>query len=481
MRPRAARIPGIRDQSTSASSLLYSSKVSKWLDDEHLVRKGKETDWKKQYKLRYNWSRGSCDVRELRIAERPSLPPMLVRLHEDIVITADGSHGLRAWLMKGSQSLLATLALNEHAGDSSAPTSLAVDNSKDGSNILNVAVGFEDGRFGIYTLNRLEERFHRAYVHAPSSNGIISAIGFSSPYLVTMTEAQLLSLYAFPEKQPAVSGTKTTELPRLLSSLKSHTAWPPLSLSIRASSTTIITSVAYALPNYLSGWSIGLQELRLTLGGTIILSRLTSAANQGFTPLFQSTSGSSTPLSDSDSPPKKDAKGFESRSIPSLTRPTSLSYSHPYLLASHPDNTLTLYLVQSTEADLVIGNGIRLWGHTSSVSGAHVGDRGKAVSVSAHGDEIRVWELEGGINSGSSKRRAGMGEVSVQVRPERISMDQTTLEPIPSHGSYVAENWRHGLGKSSTTKGWVGFDEERVIVLKQTDLGSQALVVYDFS
>jgi len=97
VRPRASRIPGIRDQGVTSGSLFYSSRISKWLEDEHLVRKGMETDWKRQYKLRHNWSRGSCDVKEIQIAERPSLPPMLVRLHDDIVITADDVHGLRAW------------------------------------------------------------------------------------------------------------------------------------------------------------------------------------------------------------------------------------------------------------------------------------------------------------------------------------------------------------------------------------------------
>ena len=481
VRPRASRIPGIRDQNISTSSLLYSSRASKWLEDEHLVRKGSETDWKKQYKLRHNWSRGSCGVREVRIAERPSVPPMLVRLHEDIVITADATHGLRAWLMKGVQRLVAVLDLKTSTQGSRVPSSMALDSSSSGSNTLNITVGFCDGRFGVYALDRLTERLICQYIHAPSSNGIISAIAFALPYLVTMTEAQLLSLYAFPTEQPAEPGNGGLEPPRLLSSLKSQTAWPPLSLSIRSSARTIITSIAYALPTYLSGWSVGLQELRLSLDGTIKLSRLTSAANHGFTPLSRSSSGTSSPLSDLENAHLGDS---ESRLIPSLKKPTSLSYSHPYLLASHPDNTLTLYLVQSTEADLVIGNGSRLWGHTSSVSGAHVGDRGKAVSVSAHGNEIRVWELEGGISSGSVKRRAVTGEVSVQVRPETRAT-KTGNERLSAlalgTASMDMDRWTRDLGYLSTSKGWVDFDEERVIVLRESALGSQVLVVYDFS
>ena len=472
MRPRALRIPGIRDHSGSAASLFYSSRISRWLEDKHLVLGGDETDWKKQYKLRHNWSRGSCDVTEIQVAERPSLPPMLVQLHEDIVITADKAHGLRAWMMRGPQQLLGTLRLSAEEDVEVAPTSLAIESSRIGPHILKIAVGFSDGHFGMYTFLRDEHVLTCQYTHAASVNGPVSAIASACPYLITMTSTQLLSLYRFTLN----SVNETVSSPRLLSSLKSHTAWPPLTLSIRATSSNIITSIAYALPTYLSGWSVGLQELRLTTSGTIIQSRLTSAANQGFTPLFPSSS-SLTPRTGTHSP----RTGImEKRPLPSLTKPTSLSYSHPYLLASHPDNTLTLYLVQSTETELVIGAGSRLWGHTSSVSGAHVGDRGKAVSVSAHGDEIRVWELEGGVRSSSSRKRVAIGEESVQVRPEHKALADRTLI-YPGVKLALGEALGTDMDELSVTKGWVGFDEEKVVVLRESGMGTQALVVYDFS
>lgn len=441
-----------------------------------MVRRGKETNWKRQYKLRHNWSRGSCDVNEIQVAERPSLPPMLVRLHDDIVITTDDVHGLRTWTTKAPQRLLATLDFHlgkGKGGTQASPTSLATDTSKNGTNAMRIAVGFIDGRFGIYTFDQLNQAVACQYLHVPSTNGMISAVAYASPYLLTMTEAQLLCLYRFSTEM--TDGDAVKDPPRLLSSLKSHTAWPPLTLSIRVSSSIIVASIAYALPTYLSGWSVGLQELRLTTEGTIVESRLTSAANQGFTPL-SAASGSSTPelQSDSTSPRK-----FGKEQLPSLTKPTSLSYSHPYLLASHPDNTLTLYLVQSTDKELKIGDGSRLWGHTSSVSGAHVGERGKAVSASAHGDEIRVWELEGGLRSTSSRRRAAAGEASVQIRSETRAIADIMGGPSPGTGCST------GLLKStrelSTTKGFVSFDEEKVVILRERGHGSQTLVVFDFS
>jgi hypothetical protein len=38
-----------------------------------------------------------------------------------------------------------------------------------------------------------------------------------------------------------------------------------------------------------------------------------------------------------------------------------------------------------------------------------------------------------------------------------------------------------GFDDSTVSRGWVGFDEQNVIVLREKSEGSQALVVYDFT
>jgi len=481
VRPRASRLPGIRDREPPAKSLYYSSKISKWLEDDHLVRGGNKTNWERQYKLRHNWSKGRCRVAETQIAERPSTPPLLVCLHGGLVITADFAGGLRAWSVKEEQRLVASLNWptdGDSSISSSIPTSLAVDVSNSDINWLNFAIGFSDGRFSIYRLDQVAKAFIHRYTHAPSSNGTISAIAYASRYLLTMTEAQLLSLYIFSDEATGDEDNATLEPPRLLSSLKSQTAWPPLSLAIRVPPNSIFASIAYAIPTYLAGWSVGLQELRLTMDGRMVESRLACALSQGFTPLSISSPPSSGSSPRSGSSPVR-SSGFAPK-LPS-TRPTSLSYTHPYILAAHPDNTLTLYMVTSNAKILSIKPGERLWGHTSSVSGAHVGDRGKAVSVSAHGNEIRVWDLEGGFSSNSSKRRVATGEASVQVRPERRK-DSRTLEYEAYLGcSESSDPEKVDLDESAVTKGWVAFDDEKVVVLREKTHGSQNLVVYDFT
>jgi hypothetical protein len=83
--PRAARIPGIKDAG-SADRLHYSSRLSKWLDEGHLVKDGVRTNWKQQYRLRHNWSKGQCAVSEIQLAERPPNSPLLVMMSNSIIL-----------------------------------------------------------------------------------------------------------------------------------------------------------------------------------------------------------------------------------------------------------------------------------------------------------------------------------------------------------------------------------------------------------
>lgn len=535
VRPRASRIPGVRDQEQSAKSLYYSSKLSKWLDDDHLVRRGRATNWKRQYKLRHNWSRGSANVSETQLAERPSQPPLLVRLHDDIVVTADPVAGLRAWVLEGNDRLIATTPFHTDKEDSSmGPTSLAIDETQSRNDRVNISVGYENGSFAKYTLLRKDRRFACRYVHAPSRNGAIHAIAYASPYLLTMTGAPLLSLYRFghePDevysnlestsdrvdnmdsistKKPKIHvesshgnnqvdfGGSSVDLggvddgamiepPTLISSLRSQTAYRPISLAIRVSSVSIVASVAYAVPTWTSGWSVGLQEIRITPGGAILDSRMASAATRSaLSPPIDAINAQLRNSLHNHSTPSLDQQVVTGVRMALGSKPTSLSYNHPYLLSAHPDNTLTLYMVTSNTEELSIGMGSRLWGHTSSVSGAHVGDRGKAVSVSAIGDELRVWQLEGGMSSSASRKRVATGEASVQVRPERNnSTSETKTEDMSKvHMGAVAGSGlmrEPAFDESTVTQGWVAFDEEKVVLLREKMIGTQALVVYDFA
>ena len=445
------------------------------------MRRGKETDWKRQYRLRHNWSRGICNISETRVADRKSVPPLLVRFHGAILITVDSAAGLRAWSTKGENRLLATLAVSSYPTRTVAnPTAMAIDTSNTNVGTISIAVGFSDGGLTVYYFCVERQVFLRRYANIPVSSGAVEAVAYASPHLLMMTDTKLLSLYHVDPHSDTRERRAEQPLPRLLASLKSHTAWPPFSLTLRASSSTILASVAYAMPTYLAGWSVGLQELRLTSDGNLMESRLTSAVGHGFTPLYDPPSPS-TARTDSSSPNER-----LQESNPLFTKPTSLSYHHPYILAAHPDNTLTFYMVTSDASHLAIGPGCRLWGHTSSVSGAHVGDRGKAVSVSRYGNDVRVWELESGLCHGKSKRHTTDSGKSVRIRPEvNVLQPSHSAENLGFKGNrggdHVSAQESHAK-ELAKKNGWVAFDDEKVLLLQEEEgEGAQMVVVYDFS
>ncbi len=474
VRPRASRLPGIKDLDQSSSNLHFASKASRWLDDEHLVKGGRKTNWKRQYKLHHNWSKGSCAVDEIEVAEQATVPPLVVQLHDGIIYMAD-QDSLRAWSAKVERQLVAQMSF---AGSRRGPpTSLAVDTSEGQVATSRLVIGFEDGSHGLFSLDHEAGRFKVVYRHQASSNGVVSAVAITWPYVVTMTATQLLSIYSFESRSGDDPGADNPCPPRLLHSLRSRTVLPPLSTSLRVAESNIVVSIAYSMPTYLSGWTVGIQEVRIDPSGKLLESRLASAIDQH----YRSLAFASPPMMHHLPGPAIGAlatpTATEFRHI--HTKPTSLSYTHPYLLVSHPDNTLTLYLVTSTADMLTISAGSRLWGHTSSVSGAHVGGRGKAVSVSRRGDELRIWELEGGFASIAAKRRLATGDMSVQLRPEK----RPTAEPSQAGLDVVkqAAGADEDASELTLSRGWIGFDDENVVVLKEQSQGRQALVVYDFT
>jgi hypothetical protein len=108
--------------------------------------------------------------------------------------------------------------------------------------------------------------------------------------------------------------------------------------------------------------------------------------------------------------------------------------------------------------------------------------RGKAVSVSRLGDELRVWDLEGGVTSLSNQRRSRNGDMSVRVQASKGSDNvDVTEDGTLQHKAGLRFALDQGFDDSTVSRGWVGFDEQNVIVLRETHEGSQSLAVYDFT
>lgn len=446
---------------------------------------------------------------------------MLVKVVEGLAVTVDRASGLRAWDLKTREVVAqASLEDDEVGCEPAQPSCIAIDDRSLDQGTLDVSVGFADGSFGVWALSTQTKTISRRYRHEKSSNGELIGMAYSHPYLLTATRAVLISLYTFDVPPKTVDGEDEHEAgdtpsqwsssklksalseyadedtaaeeeraqlsaPYLMTSLKSYSSSPPLALSIRKTASATVASIAYTFFTR-HGWSIGIQDLHITpdealKSAPIITTRLaytspttisapthalgvqagpsqvapslrTSDSNIGLTQHPTSPSSSS--------PTQRDHRNHHHQS----QGPTTLCYSHPYLLATLPDNTLILHLCTSTASALSISPGIRLWGHTSGISDAEITARGKAVSVSSRGDEMRVWELEG--------RPSGVRSRSVEVRAA-TSSPAAVAEEKAGDGPLVGD-WEE-------RRNWVGFDDEMVIVLKEARGGRESLLVYDFT
>jgi hypothetical protein len=138
-----------------------------------------------------------------------------------------------------------------------------------------------------------------------------------------------------------------------------------------------------------------------------------------------------------------------------------------------------MYLVVSTSEDLFVQGGRRLWGHTSSISAVQVTNRGKAVSVSSRGDEIRIWELETAISSlGTRKPFKEDNGIQLSTGNKR---DSEPEPPRTLSQNLNSADLEANSGILSRMQGCVGFDEERVLLLREKGVGTQLLECYDFT
>ncbi|KAJ6186324.1 hypothetical protein N7519_007625 [Penicillium mononematosum] len=462
VRPRARRLASSR-RTTLPAKADYSPKVATWFDHGHLAQEG---NWKQQYRLRHNWSKGLCRVTEVEFPQ-PPCPPTLIRFCAGVVLTADSAHGLQAWTTRDPACCLAKIPLSAPLEPSpTIPTALAVSQIQDK---IEISVGLENGHFSLFVLNLQNSRLDFQSSHVGCSDASITAMALSSPYLMVVSQHKDLTLYNLRPGSHRADETEASE-PYQVASLKADNIVAPMTLSLRVSSFEIVATIVYSFFHIGCGWSLGIQELRLGKDGQQLDSRLATTVDSqyGLRPLQSrkrrhSAVECNQPSIDPGAP-----------SIIHQQPPTSMSYSHPYLLTSHADNTLTMYLVVSTSERLFVQGGRRLWGHTSSVSAVQVTNRGKAVSVSSRGDEIRIWELEMAISSLSSRKFLENG---VQLNAGNQD-GEPELEPEPGLGTIYQHLGSVKVEPQESTP--IGFDEERVLLLREKT-GTQLLECYDFT
>lgn len=552
--PRAHRIPGFRSRAQrTENKLYYSSQRSIWADGGFgrrggLVKNGEPrrtqvdladtVDWKREYKLQHNWSQGQCVIQEVQVHDTdheevgedrpqrahgnsPNTPrtpskntmPLfgartMVKVVDGVAITVDWSWGLRAWDLR-TRKLMAQIGLETGDGLDIQPTAFSVDEQLLASGLLDLAIGFEDGSFGIWRYNTRTAELARLLRHDKPCSGKLIAVAYRYPYFFAATPKGFITLYSLGispvdalatvngEDEASTASAPSTphscteadsdsegvaeqhtllHPPQILTSLKLQCTRQPIALSIREAAASVVASIAYSFDSW-GGWCIGIQDfdIRASSGARpeVLTSRiaytLPTTTRRSTTSPTSRASLASSPLPGHASPGGQadDDDG-----------PTRLSYSHPYLLATLPDNTLALHICTTTSDSLHISDAVRLWGHTSGISDAEITPRGKAVSVSTRGEELRVWELEG--RSATGRARGG----SVEIRPRQ--QHPSPLTPSKAKDTHdespgVNDKGAEDEGNPHDKKDWVGFDDEMVIVLKSTPTGKESLVIYDFT
>ena len=504
--PRAHLIPGFRRSAARRNyKIRLAGKQNVWADggfgrrgcglvdpSDESLNIPERVDWRQAYKLRLNWEHGRCAVNELPLhakSDMMSSQQTFARFVEGLAVTVNAYSGLRAWDLRTRELLVqADLAqFNNGKLVTNPPTCLAIDDSRLSSGLLDIVVGFEDGTLNIWALNTRDKHLALLRRHREEKVGGLVSVAYSHPYVMTATNTGFILLYTFdypetigtpnrstqpPSDVPTIGtefiSTETTPRsrlpqPYLLNSLKSRDTRPARALSFRKVASSVVASFAWTFDT-VEGWCIAVQDLDIRPSGCfkpdIITSRLAISS-----PTPTRKSGLATPEG---SPsrvwwPRNEYNENSETDEEDEDGPVRLCYSHPYLLVTMPDNTLILYLCTATANSLTLSSGSRLFGHTSGISDAIITPAGKAVSVSSRGNEIRLWELEGGTAKGS-----------VEVRP-RQSQEDETQDGITQFFNLASS------AEVGDRRNWVGFDDEMVIVLKEQDDGAESFMVYDFT
>ncbi|KAF4589062.1 F-box domain containing protein [Ophiocordyceps camponoti-floridani] len=464
--PRAHRIPGFHALRTPSFG---SRRVRVGAGDRvELV------DWKKEYRLRHNWARGRCAVDQLFVRgacvfavddECPSPEwQTLVKVVDGLAVTADAQSGLRAWDLR-TRKLVAQKSLDGPL--SVPPTCLAVDDQRLATAaVLEICAGFHDGTFAVWRLDVGQRKLTLLFRQEKGLLGPLVAIAYRHPYVLSAARFGFVSLYTFDSgTDGSASRDASLPSPRQITSLKSHSSRLPVALSIRNSATSVVASIAYTFYAR-DGWAVGIQNLdihqpagrsRPDVINSRVACTLPTQMRSPQSPLAWRRNRSLDADVDDNNENEEDDDEDDKEDV---MGPIRLCYNHPYLLATLPDNCMVLHLCTSTDTSLTISPGTRLWGHTSGISDAEITPRGKAVSVSTRGDEIRLWELEGRVSG-----------TSVEIRPRTpAGGDRGSETSLPGDAVSLADR-----------KNWVGFDDEMVVVLKESGDGGESLVVYDFT
>ncbi|KAI8139256.1 hypothetical protein BJV82DRAFT_522236 [Fennellomyces sp. T-0311] len=260
-----------------------------------------------------------------------------------------------------------------------------------------LVVGYDRGGLSVWECATSDEDGFSAaevavYTPKVMRVGRIVSIGVCYPMVLTCSSDMRLSAFCIEPTDHAANA-------RLLYELQSHIRWHPISVDLDRcddQSDRWRAMICFGMPVGLNASSVGVQEVILS-SETFVSSRHCAA------------------LGPEDM--------FFAPTSPGRTRPdnlqpiTGISYSEPYLVTSHPNNTIKQYHVLFSKDKMELCYVQTLYGHTSKVCALSLdASIGRLVSGDRFG--LKVWDIScsGKSNyivsiNGTTGQRATSGSV----------------------------------------------------------------------
>ncbi|KAG2225862.1 hypothetical protein INT45_007106 [Circinella minor] len=366
--------------------------------------KRKRSEWKIIYKTNHNWRSGNCRMTYVDVDEEDKklAPPdnnnnynptsSYVQFAHDILYIASTTVPLiEVWKVKNSGQPIMLRQLETATLNINQITSLKLDLASS-PNIHRLVAGYTGGGFSVWEITFDNNSSSTTsddidysssttcsatevviYIPKVRRRDHIISIGISYPMLLTCSSDMRLTAFCID------SSLDQRQAARFVYELKSHIRWDPMSVEIdrcNDENNRWRAMVCFGMPVGLNAYTVGIQEIILSKD-TLISSRHCTALNQE--DLFFTSSPfnhSTTPISE-----------YSQQPI------TAVSYSEPYLITAHANNTIKQYYVQfSNNNKLEIIFAQTLYGHTSKVSALALdASIGRLVSGDKFG--IKLWDV----------------------------------------------------------------------------------------
>ncbi|KAI9266599.1 hypothetical protein BDA99DRAFT_536021 [Phascolomyces articulosus] len=386
--------------------------------------KRKRSEWKIVYKTNHNWRLGNCRMTYVDVDEEDEKMSSItnksittnttssyVQFANDVLYIAYTTAPLiEVWKLKNSGQPTMLRQLETTAPTTEKITCLKLDTSSSGTHRL--VAGYTGGGLSVWEItwnnsssnlndgssssNSMSCSATEVAVYTPRTmrTDCIISIGISYPMIITCsspcsttTTTGSSGIYTPTDMRLSafcidISSRTGQQAARLVYELRSYIHWNPMSIEIDPCNGEINrwrAMVCFGMPVGLNSYTVGIQEIIISKE-SLISSRHCTALNEE--DLFFAPSSSSS----SDHTANTSITEYSQQPI------TSISYSEPYLITAHANNTIKQYYVRFADNKLELIFAQTLYGHTSKVSALALDSSiGRLVSGDRFG--LKIWDF----------------------------------------------------------------------------------------